>query len=64
MYPSNIHLLLGPAADDHRIRADIYAAAMRQREAGEDAFEARPSLAARLRAGVRVVTTRRAVAFG
>jgi hypothetical protein len=59
MYPSNLQTLLGPAAEDHRIRADIYAAAMRHREAGEDAFAERPALRDRLRAGVRGVTTHR-----
>jgi hypothetical protein len=59
MYPSDLQSLLGPAAEDHRIRADIYAAAMRHRDAGEAAYAARPALRDRLRAGVRGITARR-----
>jgi hypothetical protein len=54
VYPSNLQLL----------QADVHAAAVRQREAGRRAHEALPRLPDRLRAGVRVVSRRRVVAFG
>jgi hypothetical protein len=59
MYPSNLQTICGAAP---LRRADLLAAAKRHRAAGERAVQALPSLRDRLRAGVRVVTTRRVVA--
>jgi hypothetical protein len=64
VYPSDLEMHLGPAAHDHRIRAEIYAASLRDGEAGEAVVAARPSVRARLRAGFRMITTRRAAAAG
>ena len=64
VYPSNLHMLLRLGAEDPRHRADYVAAALRHREAGRRAVEALPALPDRLRAGVRVVTTRRVVVSG
>jgi hypothetical protein len=62
MYPSNLHQFVAPGPEDPHRRADYFAAAGRHRAAGHRAAMAYPSLRDRLRAGVRVVTTRRVVA--
>jgi hypothetical protein len=62
MYPSNLHMLSPAGAGDPLRRADLLAAAKRHRVAGQRAVLVLPALRDRLRAGVRVVTTRRVVA--